>query len=774
MPRFVFVVPFLCSWAFMVNGLRADEGVAFFEAKIRPLLAGQCYECHSVRAKKVEGGLLLDSRAGVLKGGDSGPALVPGKPDESLMLKALTYRDSDLQMPPDDRLDDAEIGAVRKWIAMGAPDPRDEPVGEVVEEKGIDYTKARASWAYQRPREHVLPSVENPSWARRPLDHFVLSRIEKAELAPSVMADRRILVRRAYLDLHGLPPTTEQVEAFLLDNRGDAWERLIDELLASPRYGERWGRHWLDVARYADSNGMDENIAHPNAWRYRDYVIRSFNEDKPFNRFIVEQLAGDLLPSNDLAQRRDQTTGLGFLSVGPKMLACDDPAKMRRDIVDEQIDTMGRAFMGMTLGCARCHDHKFDPIPTEDYYGLAGIFLSTKTLTKYTVVAHYHQHDFTEPSVQGRYQKIAELTKRRKSKKTPKEEKEKLKGEIEALKKDLPPQHLVMGVREEEKIEDTKVHLRGNYLTLGREVPRRLLTVIAGEKQGALPNDQSGRLELARWIASDAHPLTARVIANRLWRWHFGRGIVSTPDNFGVLGAEPTHPELLDHLALLLIKSGWSLKSLHREIMGSATYRQSSHATAAQGQDPENKLFARWAPRRVEAEVLRDSILFKSNRLDLTMGGGMIDKGPTEYASRGSLAEWVKLTRRTVYLPVLRSGGYEGMIAFDFADPSVIDGNRRSSTVTPQALYLMNSPLVHASSTALAKVLLEGTSGATEEQRVGWMTHHLYGRPPRSGEVYRGAQFVRSYRAKVEGNEEKAWAAYARVLFASNEFLYIE
>lgn len=774
MPRLIPAVLILSCLVLTTKGLHADEGIAFFESKIRPLLAEHCYECHSVRAKKVKGGLLLDSRAALLKGGDSGPALVPGKPDESLLLKALSYRDSDLQMPPDDRLDESDIGAVRKWIAMGAPDPRDGPAGEVKEEKGIDYAKARSSWVYQRPKAHELPIVKNPSWARRGLDHFVLSKIEEKKLAPAPQADRRTLVRRAYLDLHGLPPTTEQVQAFLLDNRENAWERLIDELLASPRYGERWGRHWLDVARYADSNGMDENIAHPNAWRYRDYVIRSFNAGKPFNQFIVEQLAGDLLPSKDLAQRRDQITGLGFLSVGPKMLACDDPAKMRRDIVDEQIDTMGRAFMGMTLGCARCHDHKFDPIPTADYYGLAGIFLSTKTLTKYSVVAHYHQHNLTEPSVRERHQKIGELSKRRNNKKTPKEEKEKLKGEIEALKKDLPSQHLVMGVREEEKIADTKVHLRGNYLTLGEEVPRRLLTVIAGENQNALPKEQSGRLELARWIASDEHPLTARVIANRLWRWHFGRGIVSTPDNFGVLGAKPTHPELLDHLANFLIKSKWSLKALHREIMSSATYRQSALAAASQEQDPGNELFARWVLRRVEAEVLRDSILYKSNRLDLTMGGGMLKKGPTEYASRGSLAEWIKLTRRTVYLPVLRSGGYEGMNAFDFADPSVIDGNRRSSTVTPQALFLMNSPLVHQSSADLAKIMVGATGGATEEQRVGWMTMHLYGRTPRSAEISRGARFIRSYRTKVDGSEEKAWAAYARVLFASNEFLYIE
>ncbi|MDP6208557.1 MAG: DUF1549 domain-containing protein, partial [Roseibacillus sp.] len=341
--------------------------------------------------------------------------------------------------------------------------------------------------------------------------------MDRAELLPAPEADRRTLVRRAYLDLHGLLPTTEQARAFVVDDRPDAWERLIDELLSSPRYGERWGRHWLDVARYSDSNGMDEDIAHPEAWRYRDYVIRSFNEDKRFDHFIVEQLAGDLLTGESLEQRREQVAALGFLSVGPKMLACDDPDKMRRDIVDEQLDTTGRAFMGMTLGCARCHDHKFDPVSTEDYYGLAGIFLSTKTLTKYTVVAHYHLHDLTEPGTTARWTEIGELEKKKGDKKTGEEEKKKLEGRIAELKKDLPGPYRVMGVTED-AVADAKVHLRGNYMTLGELVPRRVLPVIAGFDQPSMPAGQSGRLELAQWIASADHPLTARVIANRLWR----------------------------------------------------------------------------------------------------------------------------------------------------------------------------------------------------------------------------------------------------------------
>ena len=749
-----------------------EEDLAFFESKIRPLLAERCYECHSARASKVKGGLLLDSREGVQKGGDSGPVLVKGEPGKSLLLKALSYRDSDLQMPPEGKLADSEISLLREWIERGAPDPRDEPVGSGAAEPGIDYEEGRKFWSFVPPVSHELPGVKAPEWPRKELDHFVLARMEEAGLSPAPEAARRTLVRRAYLDLHGLPPTTEQVQAFVHDDRPDAWKQLIDELLASPRYGERWGRHWLDVARYSDSNGMDEDIAHPEAWRYRDYVIRSFNEDKRFDEFIVEQLAGDLLPGDSLEQRRDQVAALGFLSVGPKMLACDDPDKMRRDIVDEQLDTTGRAFMGMTLGCARCHDHKFDPVSIEDYYGMAGIFLSTKTLTKYTVVAHYHLHDLTEPEVAARWKEIGELEKKKGDKKTKEEEKKALEGRIAELKKDLPSRHHVMGVTED-AVADTKVHLRGNYLTLGEEVPRRVLPVISGFDQSPMPAGQSGRLELARWMASPEHPLTARVIVNRLWRWHFGRGLVSTPDNFGVLGERPTHPELLDHLALKLIETGWSLKAMHREMMQSATYRQDSRSERTLREDPENKLFARWKPRRVEAEVVRDSILFKSNRLDLTVGGGTLRRKPTEYIDKGKMKEWIKSPRRAVYLPVIRSAGYDELNAFDFADPSVANGNRKTSTVTQQALVLMNSPMVHESAVHLAGIMLEATQGASTGQRADWMVVHYYGRPARPEEMARITGSVES--SQKEGSEEvEAWASVARVLMASNEFLYID
>ena len=620
-------------------------------------------------------------------------------------------------------------------------------------------------WAYVPVENPELPKVDTTDWTREEMDFFVLAEIEKRDYLPTRLAGKRTLIRRAYLDLHGLPPSIGQIEAFLKDERPDAWARLIDELLKSPRYGERWGRHWLDVARYADTNGMDEDIAHPSAWRYRDYVIRSFNKDKPFDRFIVEQLAGDLVPAKDLAQKREQTVGLGFLSVGPKMLACDDPDKMRRDIIDEQMDTMGRAFLGMTIGCARCHDHKIDPISIKDYYGLAGIFMSTKTLTKYSVVAEFHEHDLTEEEHQKRWQEVRRLEGEHKKKETPKDKKEKLAEEITTLKKDLPMPFKAMGVTEY-PTQDVKVHLRGDYLTLGEEVPRGVPAAWTEGKKVVMPEKQSGRLELARWIASAENPLTARVIVNRLWRWHFGRGIVPTPDNFGGLGEKPTHPELLDHLARKFVESGWSVKSMHRLMMNSATYRQSAKADVAVLEyDPENKLFARWQRRRVEAEVIRDSILMKANRLDLDMGGSMLVVQPNKYADQGKLTAHSMIPRRTVYLPVYRSSGYDGQKAFDTADPAVSNGNRRTSTVAGQALFLMNSELMHASSKALAELVI---SKATKH-RPAWMIKHVLGRDPTKDETARGNAFVEKY-----GDEKGALAALARVLLSSNEFLYMD
>ena len=634
----------------------------------------------------------------------------------------------------------------------------------------IGEEKQEILWSLVYPDEPKIPEVENISWVNNSIDSFILEKIESQDLRPSERANKHKLVRRAYLDLLGIPPTIEEVKQFTENQSPNAWEELIEELLSSPRYGERWGRHWLDVARYSDSNGMDENIAHPEAYRYRDYVIKSFNQDKPFNQFIIEQLAGDLLPSENLEKSREQTIASGFLSVGPKMLACDDPDKMRRDIVDEQLDTTGRAFMGMTFGCARCHDHKFDPISIEDYYGLAGIFMSTKTLTKYTVVAELHHFDMSTQEVKEQHKKISNIEKKKSEKGISEENKKKLDEAISALKKNLDKPYEIMSVTEY-PTKDLRVHLRGDYQTLGNTVPRRLPPALAGMVQPQMPSSQSGRLELARWIASDKNPLTARVIVNRIWRWHFGRGIVPTPDNYGELGERPSHPDLLDHLALQFIHSNWSIKSLHRLIMKSATYQQSSSTNEmARKKDPDNKLFARWKIRRLESESIRDSVLSKSKLLDLKGGGSMLSAKKHKYANRGKLSEHIKSNKRTIYLPVMRSSGYDGQNAFDFPDPALLNGNRKSSTVTPQALFLMNSDLIHRSSTSLANIILEQSEKSIQE-KIKWTIYHLLSRPAEDNEIQIASEFLNSY---SNNDLKSAWSAFTRGLLASNEFIYIE
>ncbi len=634
----------------------------------------------------------------------------------------------------------------------------------------IGEEKEEKLWSLVYPDEPKIPEVDNINWVNNSIDSFILEKIESQDLQPSERANKHKLVRRAYLDLLGIPPTIEEVKQFTENQSPNAWEELIEELLSSPRYGERWGRHWLDVARYSDSNGMDENIAHPEAYRYRDYVIKSFNQDKPFNQFIIEQLAGDLLPSENLEKSREQTIASGFLSVGPKMLACDDPDKMRRDIVDEQLDTTGRAFMGMTFGCARCHDHKFDPISIEDYYGLAGIFMSTKTLTKYTVVAELHHFDMSTQEVKEQHKKISNIEKKKSEKGISEENKKKLDEEISALKKNLDKPYEIMSVTEY-PTEDLRVHLRGDYQTLGNTVPRRLPPALAGMVQPQMPSSQSGRLELARWIASDQNPLTSRVIVNIIWRWHFGRGIVSTPDNYGELGERPSHPNLLDHLALQFIHSNWSIKSLHRLIMNSATYQQSSSSNEmARKKDPDNKLFARWKIRRLESESIRDSVLSKSKLLDLKGGGSMLSAKKHKYANRGKLSEHIKSNKRTIYLPVMRSSGYDGQNAFDFPDPALLNGNRKSSTVTPQALFLMNSDLIHRSSTSLANIILEQSEKSIQE-KIKWTIYHLLSRPAEDKEIQIASEFLNSY---SNNDLKSAWSAFTRGILASNEFIYIE
>ena len=790
--------PFLLALCVMACPATAraapPDPAAFFEKNVRPVLAERCWGCHG--PEKQKGGLRLDSRAAIVTGGEQGPAIVPGKPDESLLVTALRH-DGQLRMPPKNKLPEAEIAALTEWVKMGAPWPAAQ-VAPTAPAKVVDRTftaEEKAFWAFQSVRRVPLPRVKTADWCRNPIDAFVLAKLEAAGLRPAPEAEKLTLLRRLTLDLTGLPPTVEEVEGFLKDGSPDAYPKLVERLLASPAYGEKWGRRWLDVARYADSNGMDENLSHGNAWRYRDWVIKSFNADKPYDEFVREQLAGDLIPGGTDPERADRLTATGFLVVGPKMLAEDDPVKMRMDIIDEQLDTAGQAFLGLTLGCARCHDHKFDPITTADYYGLAGLFYSTKTMRSYGVVAVWHERPISPPAVlavrEAHDKTIAAVRAELAASERPATaavvgfaattvRAAPLRARLVALEKARPAVDEVMAV-EDDKGRDLRVHLRGNHLTLGPEAPRRLPRILAGDTQLSLGSERSGRLEFAQWVTRPENPLTARVMANRIWAGHFGAGLVRSTDNFGRLGERPTHPELLDWLADEFVKSKWSVKHLHRLIVTSAAYRSGYRSDPAAFQaDPDNKLLWRFNRRRLDAEELRDALLSTSGLLDRTMGGSLLTVPNRQYVTGTGNRnyEGYATTRRSVYLPVIRSAVYDVLQTFDFPDPSVPNGQRPTTTIPTQALMLLNSPLADRAAGAFAKSLLSG--GENDGDRIRRAYRRAYGRSPTTGELEK----VTAYLAKSEQAADpklspearrlQAWRGLCRVLMASNEFVFVE
>ncbi len=760
-------------------------GADFFEAKIRPLLVEQCVACH--QGAKAQGGLDLKSREALMTGGVLGPAVVPGDPDKSLLVQVVRYG-GHLKMPPKGKLPTEQIALLEEWVRQGAPWGATAPAGgaATVRRGQFRITDAdRRTWAFAPVREPKLPAVKNAKWGRNGVDRFVLARLEKAGLKPNPWADRRTLLRRATFDLTGLPPTPEETEAFQGDRRPDAYERVIDRLLASPSYGERWGRHWLDIARYADSNGADWNEVFPNAWRYRDWVIRSLNADKPYDQFIREQIAGDLLPSANEEQRLERMVATGVLVMGPKLLAQQDRVQLGLDVIDEQIDLTTKAFMGITVSCARCHDHKFDPISTKDYYALAGIFKSTQTLgstlPRNSRVMYWHERPLVPETVVKNWETHQQaLRKMQDAMKKAKEatEKERLTAELKDLEAKAPPAPALAMAVTEAKPTTMRVHLRGNYRNLGDEAPRRFLTVLGGDMLPEVPADRSGRLELAEWIASPRNPLTARVMVNRVWQGHFGEGLVRTPDNWGKLGEKPSHPELLDYLALRFVGDGWSLKKLHRHIMLSAAYQQSSaHRADAYARDPENRLLWRMNRRRLEAEAIRDAVLHASGQLDPTAGGTLITKTLGFPVKEFPIN--FEVPRRSVYLPVVRGGVYPVLRGFDFADPSIVVGKRDRTTVSTQALLMMNSPFVLEQSRKFADSL--GQLADTDRGRIEAAYRRALGRVPSSGEVARVEKFLDGYAGELttkepdpEKRRQEAWRAFSQTLFASSEFRYVD
>ena len=813
---------------------RADD--EFFEKKIRPLLADHCVTCHGTPpaaggTKSLGGGLKLTTRAAMLAGGDTGPALVPGKPDASLLITAVRYAAEDLKMPPKGKLADQQIADLTKWVKDGATWPNAGATANPAPAPAAPLftPEQKAFWAFQPVKEPVVPVSREKASVNNEIDNFVLARLSDSGMSLSPPADRRTLLRRVTFDLTGLPPTPDEVDAFLKDTSPGAYEKVIDRLLASPAYGERWARHWLDVARYADSNGLDENTAFGNAWRYRDYVVKAFNDDKPYDRFLKEQLAGDLLPAATDAARLEQLTATGFLALGPKVLAEPDKQKMLLDIADEQLDTVGKAFMGLTLGCARCHDHKFDPIPARDYYSLLAVFTSTRTMQNLNTVAKAFEWSPGGPEKPGVVAARAKLAQLRKDVrkleveygKTPATEKEKRdeirrkaeekRVQIKQMEAALPPPaEAVLAVEDGSAAayatqpRNLYVQVRGSYSSPGVEAPAVFPRVIAGETQkpfvATTPNPAdahqpnrirygalraaSGRLELANWLADPAHPLTARVLVNRVWQHHFGEGLVRTPDNFGRLGERPTHPELLDWLAARFVnpdgKGGgaWSVKKLHKLILLSATYRQGgTHDAKAANTDPDNRLLWRFPRRRLEAEAVRDSMLAVAGTLDRTAGGSLLANGNFEYInnehSRGEVRYGSH--RRSIYLPVIRNNVFDFFQAFDFVEPHVATGKRASTVIASQALYLMNNPFVVAQAKAFADSLLK--DGENDNDRVASAYRRAFARPATAAEVSRARDFVREYEAALagaKGAHATAWAAWCQVLFASSEFVYVE
>lgn len=804
------------------------SGAEFFEKKIRPILVRHCYECHSGDPKKAKANFVLDTRDGLRKGGESGPVIVPGHPDDSPLIEAVRYEG--LEMPPTEKLPDEVIEDLVKWVEMGAPDPRS---GKAAMAKGkIDLAEARKYWAFQKPKATAAPGLHDSAWPKTDIDRFIAARREHEKLKPAADADRVALIRRVTFDLTGLPPTIDEIDAFVADTSANAFAAVVDRLLASERFGERWGRHWLDVVRYGESTGKERNIPYRYAWRYRNYVIDSFNADKPYDRFIVEQVAGDLLHPRNAAEHDQLQIATGFLAIGTRGVNTKDREQFRYDVVDDQIDVTSRAFLAMTVACARCHDHKYDPIPTGDYYAMAGIFRSTDTLAgvrpgkksasdkalltlsssglsspKHTAESSEQESHAAE--IAKLESQLAELRKAQKQAKQQARQKQKGKGkgsgapatakpqidqkkvreevkkledrldELEALPS--PPGNFAMGVREGSP-ENSPVLNRGELKDKGSAVPRGVLSVIKTPTGNVNPK-HSGRLELAHWIANRDNPLTARVMVNRVWQHLFGQALVPSTDNFGALGDDPTHPELLDYLAHeFMTENKWSVKALIRSIVLSRVYQMSSdHDSENYAIDPSNKFLWRMERRRLDGEEIRDAMLAASGEIDLERpdGSPMLELGNAQIRGGKGLQEVKRPTNfRSVYLPELRGNVPEMLQVFDAADPSLIIGKRDVTTVATQALFLMNNAFVMKQSEQFAKRVL-GKQGLPPAARVDLAYRLALGRLPTEREKSDVTKYLAEYRKSLESAQHKgnaqlaAWASVCQTLFASGEFRYV-
>lgn len=813
------------------------EQIKFFENRIRPVLVSECYGCHSQKSGKIRGGLLVDTKKGLADGGDSGAAIVPGELDESTLWSAINHED--WMMPPNRKLSDKVIEDFRVWIEMGAPDPRTiktVKVNTTITE--ADIRKGRSFWSFVKPKQHEVPTVEQSDWAKTDIDRFVLEKLDQNGLIPNPDADANILLRRLTFDLIGLPPTPAQIEWFAEEYPKDAEKAIahvVDSLLASDRFGERWGRHWLDVARYAESSGKELNATFPHAWRYRDYVIDAFNNDKPYDEFVQEQIAGDLIPVQTDEEWTEHLIATGFLAVGTKTLTEQNPRQFQADLVDEQIDATTRVFMGLSVACARCHDHKFDPIPQADYYALAGVFMSTNTYygtidtfqnRRSSALIELPVNDVsaeTKPLAKEEMDKLRErltelreefaeaLRARREQRRNPDGNAERnfifnvarlsteigsVESTLESYDREGNPMSFCMGVQDSNRPIDAQLLVRGELNQPAQVVPRGFVQVVQSYPT-RIKDDKSGRLEFAKWVSNKDNPLTARVMANRVWLHLLGEGIVRTPENFGATGMQPTHPELLDHLARQFVKNNWSVKQLIRDITTSRVYRMSSSYDDEKFlSDPDNHYFWRANSRRLDAESLRDALIFASGEIEFERPrGSLVSKAGETIARDGMLRQMSMqpnanqqgrrrgrfnnamsvdsaVTYRSVYLPIVRDDLPRALAAFDFAEPSMVIGKREESNTPGQGLYFLNNDFVFEQCDAMAKRLMDHSDDQTERIDLAFML--IYGRKPTEQEKQLSEKFLGEFESATRRSrrEQANLSAFCQALFASAEFRY--
>jgi mono/diheme cytochrome c family protein len=744
-----------------------DEGAKLFRERIQPVLEKNCYECHSANAKKVKGDLLLDTRAGMRKGGETGPAIVPNDVTKSILLQAIKHS-GDLKMPPKKpKLSDEVIADFVKWVQVGAPDPRD---GGASAADPYDFKKAREFWSFKPVKVVAPPSVKDSSWYQTPIDRFVLAKLEENGLRPAPMATKAELVRRVYYDLTGLPPSPDEVKEFLADKSADAYERLVDRLLDNPKFGERMAQSWLDVVRYAESEGFEYDRHIPDAWRYRDYVIGSFNRDKPFDQFVTEQIAGDeMAPENQECEAAAIFHRLGAVR---RNAGNPEIALSRNEVLTERTDIIGAAFLGLTVGCARCHNHKFDPILQKDYYALQAYFAASQ------------ENDIVlgPPELKKQWEEKtkaanAELKKLRKLlEQSQGEERKKLSEKIEKMEDEMPAPPPTIPTVHNDFAQRTEMHVlkRGDWEKKGELVAPHPPTVLCvGNANELAPDAPKPRTELARWLTSAKNPLTARVIVNRVWQNHFGLGFVKTSNDFGKNGERPTHPELLDWLASRLIEDGWRLKGLHRMILLSAAYQQSSKSALneiAMRADPDNRLLWHFSRRRLTAEEIRDSMLSISGQLNLKTGGRSVmvpvDRELVQLLYKPSQWEVSHNTaennRRSIYLIAKRNLHLPFMETFD--QPALLTscGRRESSTHAPQALEMLNGELANNLAGAFAARL--NKEAGTDRDKIITRAYEL---------ALSHAPTKKERALAVEFLKQQPLKEFALAIFNLNDFLYV-